>query len=314
MNQQAKVLGHELHGLSQPRGSDRARPHHHGARSQHTGHAADAGLSRRTWRYYAIKKYRYPGTPAANDSNRNLLLFRDPSVDGLKTGYTEAAGYCMIATARRDFPNLAPVAGAAAALVAVACCPSCWARPMKTPAPTSRKSCSTGVSPPSKPSSCSRQPGCCDPQCLEGARPTWSNWAGAAHRGGCAGGLRGQGPDAGGPCRAPGGAVDPWSSGGQPQGVCGRPGGGEVPLVALDGVEQAGLLGVPGTAFDCGSSDPDWRTLTCLSVCCGKSLGRLYWKAFPLLGWEILCAVAWVEGFSAFRSGTSGWRRFFSNV
>ncbi len=57
-------------------------------------------------RYYAIKKYRYPGTPSSNDTNRNMLLFRDPTVDGLKTGYTEAAGYCMIATAHRDFPNL----------------------------------------------------------------------------------------------------------------------------------------------------------------------------------------------------------------
>jgi len=55
---------------------------------------------------YAIKKYRYPGTPAANDTNRNLLLFRDPSVDGLKTGHTQAASYCLIATARREFPNL----------------------------------------------------------------------------------------------------------------------------------------------------------------------------------------------------------------
>ena len=58
--------------------------------------------------YYAIKKYRYEGTPAANDSNRNLLLFRDPTVDGLKTGHTEAAGYCLIATAKRDFPNVGP--------------------------------------------------------------------------------------------------------------------------------------------------------------------------------------------------------------
>ena len=56
--------------------------------------------------YSAIKKYRYPGTPAANDTNRNTLLFRDPTVDGLKTGHTDAAGYCMIATAKRDFPNL----------------------------------------------------------------------------------------------------------------------------------------------------------------------------------------------------------------
>jgi D-alanyl-D-alanine carboxypeptidase (penicillin-binding protein 5/6) len=56
--------------------------------------------------YYAIKKYRYPGTPAANESNRNLLLFRDPTVDGLKTGHTQAAGYCLVATAKRDFPNV----------------------------------------------------------------------------------------------------------------------------------------------------------------------------------------------------------------
>jgi len=56
--------------------------------------------------YYSIKKYRYTGTPTANDTNRNMLLFRDPTVDGLKTGHTEAAGYCLIATAKRDFPNL----------------------------------------------------------------------------------------------------------------------------------------------------------------------------------------------------------------
>lgn len=56
--------------------------------------------------YYAIKQYRYPGTPAANQNNRNLLLFRDPSVDGLKTGHTDAAGFCLIATAKRDAPGV----------------------------------------------------------------------------------------------------------------------------------------------------------------------------------------------------------------
>ena len=58
--------------------------------------------------YYALKKYRYEGTPAANDSNRNLLLFRDPTVDGLATGHTDAAGYCLVATAKRNFPNVGP--------------------------------------------------------------------------------------------------------------------------------------------------------------------------------------------------------------
>ena len=37
--------------------------------------------------------------------NRNMLLGRDPSVDGMKTGYTEAAGYCLVASAARDMSN-----------------------------------------------------------------------------------------------------------------------------------------------------------------------------------------------------------------
>ncbi len=36
--------------------------------------------------------------------NRNMLLGRDPSVDGMKTGYTDAAGYCLVASAVRDTP------------------------------------------------------------------------------------------------------------------------------------------------------------------------------------------------------------------
>ena len=56
--------------------------------------------------YDAMKFYRYPGTPASNGNNRNLLLFRDPTVDGLKTGHTDAAGYCLVATAKRDFPGV----------------------------------------------------------------------------------------------------------------------------------------------------------------------------------------------------------------
>ncbi|NJS37510.1 MAG: D-alanyl-D-alanine carboxypeptidase, partial [Brachymonas sp.] len=55
---------------------------------------------------YAIKKWRMESSPAANDTNRNLLLFRDPSVDGLKTGHTDAAGYCLIATAKRELPGV----------------------------------------------------------------------------------------------------------------------------------------------------------------------------------------------------------------
>ncbi|SHE39160.1 penicillin-binding protein 6. Serine peptidase. MEROPS family S11 [Lampropedia hyalina DSM 16112] len=56
--------------------------------------------------YYSTKHYRYPGTPEANGNNRNLLLFRDPSVDGLKTGYTKAAGFCLVSTSQREVPNV----------------------------------------------------------------------------------------------------------------------------------------------------------------------------------------------------------------
>jgi D-alanyl-D-alanine carboxypeptidase (penicillin-binding protein 5/6) len=37
--------------------------------------------------------------------NRNMLLGRDPAVDGMKTGYTDAAGYCLVASARATCPN-----------------------------------------------------------------------------------------------------------------------------------------------------------------------------------------------------------------
>ena len=55
--------------------------------------------------YYSIKEYKYNNI---SQPNRNLLLRRDPTVDGMKTGYTEAAGYCLLATAQREFPNLGP--------------------------------------------------------------------------------------------------------------------------------------------------------------------------------------------------------------
>jgi D-alanyl-D-alanine carboxypeptidase (penicillin-binding protein 5/6) len=118
MNAQAKALGMQSTRYKNPEGL---------TEPGHTTTARDlAVLASRLMSdfpdyvgFYAIKKYRYPGTPAANDSNRNLLLFRDPTVDGLKTGYTDAAGYCMVATAKRDFPSLvspgAPVGSAAAA-------------------------------------------------------------------------------------------------------------------------------------------------------------------------------------------------------
>lgn len=52
--------------------------------------------------YYAQRDYTFN---KIRQDNRNLLLRRDPTVDGMKTGFTEAAGYCLVASANRDFPN-----------------------------------------------------------------------------------------------------------------------------------------------------------------------------------------------------------------
>jgi len=118
MNEQAKALGMANTSYRNPEGLTEAG---------HTTTARDlATLATRLMRdfpdyvpYYAIQRYRYAGTPAANDSNRNLLLFRDPSVDGLKTGFTNAAGYCLVATARRSFPALGEGAAGQRRLVSV---------------------------------------------------------------------------------------------------------------------------------------------------------------------------------------------------
>lgn len=52
-----------------------------------------------TYPIYKEKNFTYNGIKQAN---RNSLLFRDPTVDGLKTGHTEEAGYCLVASAERD--------------------------------------------------------------------------------------------------------------------------------------------------------------------------------------------------------------------
>ena len=112
MNQQAKALGMTNSSFRNPEGLTEAG---------HTMTARDlATLATRLMAdfpeyvtYYSIQRYRYPGTPEANDRNRNVLLFRDPTVDGLKTGHTNAAGYCLVASAKRGETRLiAAVMGA----------------------------------------------------------------------------------------------------------------------------------------------------------------------------------------------------------
>jgi len=105
MNAQAKLLGMKNTVYKNPEGMVEAG---------HISTARDLGILATRLildfpeylGYYAIKQYQYEGAPSTNASNRNLLLFRDPTVDGLAAGHTNAAGYCLMATAKRDFPNV----------------------------------------------------------------------------------------------------------------------------------------------------------------------------------------------------------------
>jgi D-alanyl-D-alanine carboxypeptidase (penicillin-binding protein 5/6) len=57
--------------------------------TQHPGH----------YRYYSQKSFTFNGI---KQGNRNLLLYQDPTVDGIKTGHTDEAGYCLAASAVRE--------------------------------------------------------------------------------------------------------------------------------------------------------------------------------------------------------------------
>lgn len=56
--------------------------------------------------YYSEREFTYNNI---SQRNRNQMLWRDPSVDGMKTGMTDAAGYCLVSSARRDGMRLISV-------------------------------------------------------------------------------------------------------------------------------------------------------------------------------------------------------------
>ncbi len=58
------------------------------------------------YHYFAVKEYTFNNT---TQHNRNGLLLRDPTVDGLKTGHTEGAGYCLVTSAKRNDMRLVTV-------------------------------------------------------------------------------------------------------------------------------------------------------------------------------------------------------------
>lgn len=58
------------------------------------------------YKWYSEKKFTFNGI---TQYNRNKLLWQDPTVDGLKTGHTESAGYCLVSSAKRDDMRLISV-------------------------------------------------------------------------------------------------------------------------------------------------------------------------------------------------------------
>jgi D-alanyl-D-alanine carboxypeptidase (penicillin-binding protein 5/6) len=101
MNRQAQAWGlkntafKNVTGLTEP-------GHHSSARDVATVAAKIIAEHPQFYALYSMRQYTYNNI---KQDNRNLLLGRDPSVDGMKTGYTEAAGYCLVASAQRDMAN-----------------------------------------------------------------------------------------------------------------------------------------------------------------------------------------------------------------
>ena len=105
MNRQAARLGlantHFANATGEP-----APEHHSSARDLAALTLALVRDFPDRYRLYAQKEFAYNGVAQAS---RNRLLWTDPTVDGVKAGFTEAAGYCLIASARRGPRRLVSV-------------------------------------------------------------------------------------------------------------------------------------------------------------------------------------------------------------
>ena len=105
MNQHAQLLGMEDSNFRNATGWPDDE-HYTSARDLATLSRALIKRYPEHYAMYAEKEYRYN---EIDQQNRNLLLWRDRSVDGVKTGHTEAAGYCLVASALRDGMRLVSV-------------------------------------------------------------------------------------------------------------------------------------------------------------------------------------------------------------
>ena len=105
MNRQAERLGLSKTHFANATGKP-ASGHHSSARDLAALAAAVIRDFPEQYPLYALKEFSYN---RISQTNRNRLLWTDPTVDGVKTGFTEAAGYCLIASARRGERRLISV-------------------------------------------------------------------------------------------------------------------------------------------------------------------------------------------------------------
>jgi D-alanyl-D-alanine carboxypeptidase (penicillin-binding protein 5/6) len=105
MNQYAKELG--MTGSSYRNATGLPDPEHYTTAADILK-VANAIISEfpEFYKWYSQKEYSWNGI---TQSNRNGLLWRDSTVDGMKTGFTETAGYCLVASALRDNMRLVSV-------------------------------------------------------------------------------------------------------------------------------------------------------------------------------------------------------------
>jgi len=105
MNQEAKRMGMKNTHFTNPAGTSDA---------EHYSSAADlavltAAMIREYPQYYSLFSLRNYTFNSVTQSNRNRLLWIDPYVDGVKTGYAESAGFCLVGSAQRDNHRLITV-------------------------------------------------------------------------------------------------------------------------------------------------------------------------------------------------------------
>lgn len=105
MNQQAALLGMH-HTVFKNSTGWPAEGHVTTARDLAT---LSRALIREFPEHYALYAEKYFAYNGINQANRNRLLFRDPTVDGIKTGHTDEAGYCLVSSAVRDDMRLIAV-------------------------------------------------------------------------------------------------------------------------------------------------------------------------------------------------------------